>query len=224
MGQRFVKTIIRCAIWPSKVGVKFERLEGGTPQGFKATGMEFQFAFFGADDLLLDVSNIASVSVIVKPTGQPDALAEMNKGVIRPNINTGLTIEQWKAGTSQHVAIPFIKAETAIGAGPHDLTVSGFTDDDVADDDVFGISTLTIINAGTYTGLVIPPLDATPAATLDQIRGLLAGFVQQRMKPGQMITLVSDDSKVMRTIGVQNKPDAAGNPQVFNVDDPEIVG
>src|SRR4051812_46824730 len=114
--SRFVKTRIRCKVQPSKTGELFLTTFGSSPTAFKAAGMQFELGFFDIDGALMDVSNIASITLTVKPDGTPSELAEMNKSVVAPNINNGLTLPAWDAGTDQHAVISFLGSETNIAA------------------------------------------------------------------------------------------------------------
>lgn len=204
--SQFVKTRVRCPLEPAKVGEQFKTLTGSTPKIFKGAGCEFEFALFDGTSLF-DVANVASFTVSVRALN--GGSVAMLKTVARPDINTTLNNGQWTNGTSQHVVVPFLGTETAIAAGTWDITVSGFTDDNVVDPDVFAISKLEVIDAG-IVGLTAPVIDPSVGVTLEVLNGLLAGFVPYRVPPGKLITFSDDTDVWRRTLGVIL--DAQGNP------------
>jgi hypothetical protein len=217
--SQFVRTRIRCAIYPAKVGESFIVVAvGGTPKIYKGTGVQFEFAFFDGD-ALFDVSNMASVTVSVKQKGHPEAVPSMLKTIAAPNINTGLELTQWQSGAGQHVIVPFTALETSIDATTdYDITVSGFTNDDLVDADVYGTSTLKLIDAG-ITNLTNPPAGGSPAASIDDIKGLLAGYVKRLLDKGDTITFQTANGK-RRILGAADDP--ADPNAVIRVDDIEL--
>lgn len=217
--SQFVRTRIRCEIYPAKVGEPFKVVVvGDTPKIYKGTGIQFEFGFFDGT-VLFDVSNMASVTVSAKPKGNPTAVPSMLKTVAAPNINTGLELVQWQSGVSQHVIVPFTAIETSIDATTdYDITVSGFTTDDVADADVFGTSLLKVIDAG-ITNLTNPPAGGSPAASIADIKGLLAGYLKRLLDPGDTITLQTATGK-RRILGAADDPNDAN--AVIRVDDIEL--
>lgn len=204
--SQFVKTRVRCPLEPAKVGEQFKTLTGSTPKIFKGAGCEFELALFDGSGLF-DVANVASFTVSVRALN--GGSVAMLKTVARPDINTTLNIGQWNNGTDQHVVVPFLGTETAIAAGTWDITVSGFTDDNVVDPDVFAISKLEVIDAG-IVGLVAPVIDPNVGVTLQALQGLLAGYVPFVVPKGKLITFQDDGATWRRTMGLIL--DAQGNP------------
>lgn len=203
--SQFIRTRIRCAVYPGKIDVAFISVSNGqNPKLYKGSGVEFELAFFDLNDQLFDISNIAAVSVLVKPAGNPTGAAEMLKTVGSAGLNPSLTLDQWQQGTSQHALIIFAGTETAIAAGNHDITIYGTTNDDQLDQDVFGVSSLTVKDAGQGSGTTIPPLSGAPAVDLTLLNAMLGNFLKTVLDAGQQVIFTSPDGTKRRRLGVAN--------------------
>ncbi len=153
----FSKQIIRCAIDVTTRDPFSDVFTGKNPSFWNSTDVEFQFAFFkgsGATAELLDVSNFQTVSIKVKDYATRTGAPFMNATVEAEDINTALTIEEWTAGTAQHVAITFPYYETDLpipdGATSENfwIVVHGTTSDIPVGKDTFGASTLKVEEDG----------------------------------------------------------------------------
>lgn len=201
--SQFVRTRIRCAVIPSAPGVSFVQVNTGqSPQVYKSAGFELELGFFDVDGTtLLDVSNIVSVSALVKTLGNPGSAPLVLKTVNQ--VNAALTIDQWNNGTAQHALVVFSAADASIAAATYALTIYGATADNALDADVFGTSTLNVIDAG-ISNVVNPPAGPSPGVDLATLQALLANYVQKIMQPGDTLTIVSQDNHTKRILGIGN--------------------
>lgn len=214
---------MRCAVFPAKVGELFQSIfTGSNPKIFKGAGVDFEIALFDLDGSLFDVSNVASMSVLVKPYGSPGSAAEMSK--LTAAINAGLTLTDWNNGVGAHAIVSFTGTEANIAAGNHDITVHGVTSDNAVDADVFGRSVLQVIDAG-ITSNTVAPLNPADGVTFDQLTALLANYVTFGKNPdGKMVTLWSDNGRVGRTLGAADSSPTDPSPTLQRVDDAEVAG
>lgn len=202
MGQ-FVKTRIRCPIYPSRVNQQFTNIfTGTTPKIYKGAGVDFELSIFDTDTTLFDVSNITDVTLMVKPLGNPTAAAEILKTVSVGIRNVSL--DEWDNGQLAQVTVSLLGTDTQIAAGTHDLTIWGHTNDAGSDPDVFGTSKIEVIDAG-ISSVTNPTLTPT-YLTEDQIRALLAGYVTYVMPLGKTLTFQSEDGLYNRILGIGNGP------------------
>lgn len=201
--MQFVRTRIRCPIFPSQVGVPFNNLfTNGNPKIYKGAGVDFEIALFDSKDVLFDIGNVSEFTLMVKPAGNPAGATEILK-TIAPSGN--ISLDNWNNGSAQHVSISLLGSETQIAAGTHDLTLWGHTSDAGSDPDVFGQATLEVIDRG-ITVITNPAVSAT-YLTEDQIRALVAGFVRFGGNPDKA-TIKLDNGGKSILIGC----DELGNP------------
>lgn len=201
--MQFVKTRIRCPIYPSKVGEPFLNLfTNTTPKIYKGAGVDFEIALFDSVGVLFDVGNVTDFTLMVKPVNTPGGATEILK-TVAPSGN--ISLDNWTNGSAQHVSISLLGSETQIAAGTHDLTIWGHTSDAGSDPDVFGQATLEVIDRG-ITAITNPAVSAT-YLTEDQIRALIAGFVRFAGNPDKA-TIKLDNGGKSILIGC----DELGNP------------
>lgn len=210
--MNFTKTLLRCAVIPSMTGKLFDTVGGTSPTVFRATGVRFAFSFFDSDGTtLLDVSNIASLTLFAKTQNSPASSPIILKTV--SVFNSALTRDLYDAG-NDHAQIDFTASEmAALSAGKFDLTLSGHTTDDILDDDVFGMSLLTVKDAG-ISNLTSPPAGTSPAVTLEQLQGILGSYAKKIGNAGETITLVSPDGTIKRILGVGNDGSRSDDIQI----------
>ena len=210
--MNFTKTLLRCQVIPSLTGQLFETIGGASPTVFRATGVRFAFSFFDSDGTtLLDVSNIASLTLFCKTKDSPASSPIILKTVTA--FNTTLTRALYDAG-NDHAQIDFTASEmAALSSGKFDLTLSGHTTDDLLDDDVFGMSILTVKDAG-ISNLTSPPAGTSPAVTLEQLQGILGSYAKKLGNAGDTITLVSPDGTIKRILGIGNDSSRTDDLQI----------
>jgi len=196
--SQFARSRIRCEVFPGKSDPFVMVNTNQSPEICKGAGVDFEFAFFDVMGELLDVSNIANVTLLVYPSGTPSTTEILKTTTSIQNISQ----EAWDAGTGAHVTITLLATETAIAAGNHEITLYGHTTDDTLDADCFGFSKLLVVDRG-ITAVTNPTL--TPSyGTLEQIQSMLNGYVPYVMPPGKKLTFTSDDSTKKRIMGVAN--------------------
>lgn len=133
-----------------------------TPEIFRGTDVEFAFAIF-AGDVLIQPTNIATVTLEVKRRDGRQAVALMSKTIGAGELNTTLTQGQWDAGTHAHGVIAFTAAETApelladADEEAFHLVLSAQTGDIPTQRITLGISTLRIVEDGTPFGQLPSP-------------------------------------------------------------------
>lgn len=200
----FAKTLLRCQLKPSDTGRLFTTLTGANPTCYRACGVRFGFSLFDLDGVtLLDISNIASVTVFAKTLNAPSGSPIILKTVT--TFDATLNYARWQSG-EDHFVVDFTSTEMsafAAGDATYDLTVAGLTTDEPADQDAFGLATLTVIDAGV-SNVVAPAPSVEGAVTLSQVMGILGGYMKKIGLPGDTLTLRSPDGATNRIIGVSN--------------------
>lgn len=188
--SQFTRAIIRVPLYSSRTGVPFTAQDtGSTPVLYKGVGVDFQFAFFADEENLFEVANIFDITLMVKPANNPGASPLILKTIAGNTLNNALTIAQWRANQGQHATVTLLGSETSIAEGVHDLTIWGHTGDAQADADIFGISSLRVIDRG-ITAITNPGVNPS-YPTLDQLSAMLAGFVPYVLPPGGAIVIPS---------------------------------
>lgn len=198
-----VRKRLRCEIWPSDCpDKKFVALRTGSPpKAAKAGGCEWELALFNDDDSLFDISNIASLTVQITSSA---GAVQATKTITRAGgqLNAGLTLEQWNAGTHQHALIIFSGADMNFAAGTSYLvSVYGFTDDDVGDNDPFGIADFHLVEMYLNAGAAAATVGKTPVYAED-LQGIMAGVIRTDNPDGVTITLRKNGHS--RTVGIDD--------------------
>jgi hypothetical protein len=152
---------------------------------------------------LLDVSNIASVTVFAKALNTPSGSAIILKTVTA--FDATLNYTRWQAG-EDHFVVDFTSTEMsafAAGDASYDLTVAGLTTDEPADQDAFGLAVLNVIDAGV-SNVIAPAPSVEGALTLSQAVGLMNAYMRKIGLAGETLTLTSPDGGTKRIIGISN--------------------
>jgi hypothetical protein len=199
MAYRFTRQRVRLAIdLASKKVVDLSDAVSGDPAIFaRAAALQIEVGLF-YNAQIIDISNIVSASIAIKSAEDPDDAVAMTK-TIGPNaMNKGLTQTEWETQEADkaHFIFTWLSTETADGAfgtpadtAKHWLVLSGLTDDDQLDADLFGCGKISSYDAG-LSALGAPPAGQT-AASMEQITAALQDFVKKVNEPGVTITLVS---------------------------------
>lgn len=197
-----VRKRLRCEIYPSDCPEKkFVALRtGSAPKAAKAGGLEWELALFNDDATLFDISNIASLTVqITNSAGVVSATKTITRASGR--LNAGLTLEQWQAGTHQHALVIFSGADMNFAAGSYIVSVYGFTDDDVGDNDPFGIADFALVEMFLNAGAAAAQAGKTVVYAED-LQGILAGVIRVDNPDGVTITLRKGAHS--RTLGIDD--------------------
>lgn len=201
MAYRFTRQRIRVKVdvnLKTGQGAITDAISGDVPKFARGAALQIEVGLFFADTIL-DASNISAATCVIKSGTDPDDSVAMTKTIGPTGMNRGLTLEDWDTGEADkaHLIFLFTAAETADGVfgtpedtAQHWIVLSGLTDDDGTDTDVFGFgSSIKSFDAGLTT-LGAPPAGQT-AASMEQITAALQDFVKKVGSPGDTITLVS---------------------------------
>lgn len=201
--RTWTKTLLRCKIKPSDTNTPFNTTNGSNPRAWRACGVRFGLSFFDLSDNLLDVGNIASLTVFAKTLNTPAASPTILKTIT--SFDNTLNAERWANG-EDHAVVDFTSTEMsafAAGDASYDLTVAGLTTDEPADQDVFGVAILEVFDAGV-SNVVAPAPEVEGAVTLTQVMGLLNSYARKVGLAGETITFTSPDGATKRIIGITN--------------------
>lgn len=204
MGQ-FVRTRIRCALYPSKVGESFLNVfTNAAPKIYKGGGVDFEIGIFDSANVLFDVANIVDLTLLVQPVGRA---SNYILKTVAPSGN--ISLADWQSGIAQHGVISLLGSETSIAVGTHELTIWGHTNDAGSDPDIFGTSRIEVLDAGIT--VVTQPAVVPNYPTNDQLGAALAGVVRfNGNPPGAKIQLRSPSGLKFATFGADNE----GNPDL----------
>ena len=86
-----------------------DALTGRDPFFFRGSDIQFELGFFFGDDLV-DMTNVASVTIVIKSTLLTGTAAQMTK--TNATVDLTLASATWIDGTKQHVKTQFTDAET----------------------------------------------------------------------------------------------------------------
>lgn len=178
---------------------------------FNGVGVRVQIGFFEEDGrtLIADASSIVAATHTIRQ-GNNTFMTQVVAGPF-PTI----TVEQWTAGTHQHVEFAFSDVATSIDAGAYTAVIFGNASDALAGVDFCCVRPLTILDSGIPSSFTNPDNEATILAALqDWMRAQLGAYAKKVMLPGETITFQSSDSAVKRILGVTN--DAALGAQRFD--------
>lgn len=184
----FDRVIVRCELYPDEVSSSFKFVQvntAKTPGMYAGAQVEFQFALFkkkatpSADAELYDIAqfsglpkmrirNLTSAGIVL--------LDETVASAIEKDVT--LDLASWQDGSRQHFRFSFPETATGIATGTHFIVIYG------PDGDVFGISSIEVIDPGT--GASNSP---TPSAdgyyTKTEARGLLADKLDKQFAEDQ---------------------------------------
>jgi hypothetical protein len=187
------------------------------PKIARGTDVQFEItAFYGdpnaASPGLLNMTNIAAISIDVKDSASRATAILAAKYISAANINSSLLVAEWEDGAEAHchVAASYLNSETSPDlAGSlrevYWLVVSATTTDSPPHRFMLGSANLTIEEDGHGTGDT--PAPAPPASYSQEQSAAL--FLKKKTAPGEAVLFVNAD----RNGGVQVScgTDAQGN-------------
>lgn len=203
---------------PGRTNDKFKTQEGGTSLLIpKGGGIQFELLLYedSTNPSPLDVSNIASLTFMLKTKDMPGNPPAMTKTTAA--LTNVASVDTWNNGSEAHATVVFSSTETNIVAGDYDVTVYGVTADALLDIKYFGRSTAKIVDVG-LSNVVEPMVGLSPGVTLEQLNAAFNQCLRKVMGPGETLTLMSQDSKVRRIMGVLN--DASKQDEIEDVVNP----
>lgn len=175
MSELYQSQRIRLAFDVTSHGQATDQITGDTPKIWRGTHVTFELAgFWGSPTSdtsdVIDVTNIASLSIDVKPYSDRDGSAVLSAKTTT-TINT-ITKDEWEAGTVYHAAITYLHTETAptLTADSVDywLVVTVITNDSTPRYITWGATKLTIEEDGSGGWTTPAPSDPT-YPTADQV-------------------------------------------------------
>jgi hypothetical protein len=117
-----------------------------TPELWKGNDVQFEIGMFFNDEIVTDVSNIASLTIKVKAADAKTSDALMTKTITALG---DITAEAWAGNSAQHAAVTFASAETNIPAGDYWMVVYVLTNEDPAKEITLGCSSFKIAEDGS---------------------------------------------------------------------------
>lgn len=169
MAVSYTKQRIRLAFDATSRKPIKDKTTGETPFIWRGNDVVFEFAGFYGNPLLsgvqlIDVTNVSSLSLHVKPYNDRDGDPLMTKTVDATAINPSLAVADWLVDTDQHASVTFLKTETALDLGTENevnywlvvkaVLLSGA-------EITWGATTLTVIEDGTNAGTSPTPAPPT---------------------------------------------------------------
>lgn len=130
---------------------------GQTPELWKGNDVQFEIGIFFGATLLTDVSNIASLTLLVRQTNASGAVL-MSKTVTAADIHA-ITQNAWDGESDQHAAVAFTGTEANIAAGTHWLVVSVTTTDSPGRDITLGATSFLVAEDGSGAETAAQVLD-----------------------------------------------------------------
>lgn len=200
MSYRFTRQRVRLAVDignKSGRGAIVDAITGGRPKFARAAGLQIEVTLL-YNGAVIDISNIPSATCTIKSGEDPDDSTAMTRTIGPERMNRGITDDEWLTGEADkcHFLFVFSSSETADGVfgtptdeDTHWLVLSGLTDDDGVDVDVFGVGLIDSFDAG-LSAVGAPPGGET-AATMAQITALLQDYIKKINEPGVTVTFVS---------------------------------
>lgn len=165
MSGTFNNIIIRCELFPDAVepNFKFTNIRTGrTPAMYAGAQMEVQCAIFRTKAApnesaeLYDISQFAGLPKMRIRTSTAAGSVLLDESVATSvEKDPSLDLTSWQNGTKQHFRFVFPESATGIATGTQFFVIYG------PDGDVFGISSMEVINPGTGAGASPSPGDPT---------------------------------------------------------------
>jgi len=126
------RTRLRLAADAASFDAPLDVLRRATPQFWRGNDVQFEIsAFFNG--ALLDVSNLASLTLEVRPLGAnghaPDPSFAPLMGATVTTFDNTTTLDNWNAGTNQQALVVFTAAQSNIAAGAAWLSIFAITND-----------------------------------------------------------------------------------------------
>lgn len=190
--MNFTRDIIRCELYPDEISnsAKFvNKKTARTPAMFKGAQVTFQFAVVrtrATIDTAIELYGMESMVGLPKMRIRSGTAA----GAVILDESTADSVEKditldatsWEDGTKQHFSFSFPETATSLAVGPHFIVIYG------PDDDVFGISTIEVIDPGT--GVASSPAPGDPGYyTATDIDGKLLDYQKKVLNVDEPIIL-----------------------------------
>lgn len=142
-----------------------------TPQGWVKAATQFEVAL-ASGGALVDVANLASVTVEAAPCADRDGARVFSKTLAGSALDPGLTEDTWADGSRQHALFILSSGEMNValpsGADRTDfwLVITALTT--AGDPLVCGTARFVLADDGTFSGAPPPPANPGVGITIDQ--------------------------------------------------------
>jgi hypothetical protein len=102
---------------------------GKSPEAWRSLGLNVQFALYAGEDTIVDdLSNIDSITVVVKDKDTPDALAYISETLDGASLGA-CTDPHWEDGSDEHGTIAIAAADMDLPAATYWISVTALLDD-----------------------------------------------------------------------------------------------
>ncbi|HTB63876.1 MAG TPA: hypothetical protein VK737_09825 [Opitutales bacterium] len=126
------RTRLRLAADAASFDAPLDVLRRATPQFWRGNDLQFELALF-FNGALLDVSNLASLTLEIRPLGAngaaPDPSFAPLMGATVTSFDNTTTLDTWNSGAQQHAVIAFTATQSNIAAGAAWLSIFAITND-----------------------------------------------------------------------------------------------
>ncbi len=170
MSLQLVRQGIRLRADERRRGPLLDAFTHATPQGWVAAATQFEVAL-ARGGALVDVSNLASVTLQASPEGERDGARVFSRTLAGSALDASLNEATWADGSMQHALFVFSSAEMNIALGGADradfwLVVTALTT--AGDPLVCGAGRLTMVDDGAFASALPPPSNPGAGLTLAQ--------------------------------------------------------
>lgn len=130
-----------------------DKLTSATPILWRGNDVQFEIGIKFADAIITDVSNIDSITLVVRESAISADPPLMTATVAAAAINQNLDPDDWENGADQHLIIPFTATETNLVLDPDEkesfhLAIEAITTDTPARYITLGVTSLEIREDG----------------------------------------------------------------------------
>ena len=157
-------------------GAVLDAYTNSTPQAWARAATQFQTGL-ASGGVLVDVGNLASVTLEASPYNTRTAARVLSKTVQGNALNNALTEATWVSGAQQHAVFAFSSAEMNVLTGGSltvDLWIVVSAITTAGDPIIFATGRLTVNDPGTLSSALAPPANPGAYATLDQATAVVA--------------------------------------------------
>lgn len=188
----FENIVIRCALFPDDTPSETQFVTVATskaPSMYKGAQVALEFCLFKSPEI--DANNPAVLYDITNFVGLPkfkirlanaagNVLLDDGVAGVVPTKDATCTLAQWLNGSSQHFRFFLPETVTGITAGAQYIVIYG------PDGDVFGKSTIYVVDPGTDAGS--PPTPSPPTAySKTEMQGILLDYLPKQLEIDQPI-------------------------------------
>jgi hypothetical protein len=191
---KFNNVVVRAALYVDDVqsNNNFTSIvTGRTPAMWKGAQVEFQFALFkskGTNDTdpeLYDITEFTGLPKLrIRTTNAAGAILVDETSATSVEKDATLDLDSWNDGSKWHFKFLFPESATGITAGTQYIVVYG------PDGDVFGRSSIEVIDAGTGAG-ASPAVGDETYYTKTDVNGLLQDKLDKQLADDQGLSFVA---------------------------------